>query len=59
MTIERNGNSSCSMDGKIYVIGGYNSGYLPTVEEYDTGFGTKSVDVKGKLAASWGEIKKH
>ena len=59
MIVGRFNPSTSAVNGKIYVIGGYNKMDLSTVEEYDTGFTSISVDAKGKLAASWGEIKKY
>lgn len=33
-------------------------GFLPIVEEYDTGLVAQSIDAKDKLATNWGKIKK-
>jgi len=46
--------SANAVDGKIYAIGGQDG---VTVEEYDTGFQDKSVESKGKIAATWGMLK--
>ena len=55
------------VDGRIYSVGGRQTGFiaLSTVEVYDTGFrGTEnlqnlsSVSPQGKLAKTWGEIKR-
>jgi N-acetylneuraminic acid mutarotase len=60
----KGGMSTSVMDGKIYVIGGINIGrqFLSTAEEYKPEFTsaekkTSKVEIKGKLATSWGEIK--
>jgi hypothetical protein len=45
------------VNSKIYSIGGYNWGVLATVEEYDTGYISKSVDPSGKLPQTWGNLK--
>lgn len=55
MPTARYGFSTSTVDGKIYAIGG--KLYLPTVEEYDTGFTGKSVEPKGKLTTTWGKVK--
>ena len=44
--------------GKIYDISGYSAfRILTAVEEFDTGFISKSVDPTGKLPTEWGKIK--
>ncbi len=50
----------CSaIDGKIYVLGGYNGNMiLSDVKEYDTGFRPSSVNPQGKISVTWGEKKK-
>jgi len=64
MPTGRFGPRTSVVDGKIYVIGGM--GYwirtaYGTVEEYDTGFvpeAITSVEAKGKLATTWGNIRR-
>jgi len=47
-----------AVGGKIYVIGGYNGGtWISTVEEYDTGFSGESINLKGKLPTTWGDVR--
>jgi RNA polymerase sigma factor (sigma-70 family) len=47
---------ACSaVDGKIYVIGGSNNPKL--VEEYETGFADESINLKGKLPTTWGDLR--
>ena len=51
------------MNGKIYAIGGTDRGWgevLAIVEEYDTGFrdDLTSINAKGKLTTTWGEIRR-
>jgi RNA polymerase sigma factor (sigma-70 family) len=54
--------------GKIYAIGGSTQNFNPkvirvvlpilgTVEEYDAGFTSRSVETKDKLPTKWGEVK--
>ncbi len=65
MPTGRFGPRSSVVDGKIYVIGGQarwiTTAYV-TVEEYDPGFvpieESTSVDAKGKLATTWGNIRR-
>jgi hypothetical protein len=46
------------VNGKIYAIGGYDlNNIIATVEEYDTEFSSKSIDFKGKLPTTWGEMR--
>jgi len=49
------------IEGKVYAIGGANAGdvnpILSTVEEFDTGIISKSVDPSGKLPKTWGMLK--
>jgi len=48
--------STVAVNGIIYAIGGHDDfNQLSTVETYDTGF--RSVDAKGKLPTTWGEMK--
>lgn len=51
--------TTSSINGKIYAIGGVAKwpDALSTVEEYDTGFGGESINLKGKLPTTWGETK--
>jgi hypothetical protein len=56
--------SASVVGGKIYVIGGFlnpsTAVSTATVEVYDTGFvppKPTSVEAKGKLTTTWGEIK--
>ena len=50
--------SSGAVSGKIYVIGGCNdNSILSTMEEYDTGFAGESVNFKGKLPTTWGDVR--
>ena len=66
MPTARYGLSTCVVNGKIYAIGGsvalFGFGQpLSTVEVYDTGFVPEvitSVGAKGKLATTWGNIKR-
>jgi len=50
--------SASAINGKIYIIGGIFRGgtFASTVEEYDPE-GGKSINLKGKLPATWGEAK--
>ena len=59
MQISRYGFSASVVGGKIYCIGGsqLNDKYLTDVEEFDTGFISKSIDPSGKLSKPWGIIK--
>jgi len=50
--------STNEVGGKIYVIGGGNKDRdFPAVEEYDTGFASESINLKGKLPTTWGDIR--
>jgi RNA polymerase sigma factor (sigma-70 family) len=50
--------STSAVNGKIYAIGGYDlNNIIATVEEYDTEFSSKSIDFKGKLPTTWGEMR--
>ena len=46
---------SGSVDGKIYVFGGWNNKALKTVAVFDTGF--HAVEGQGKLATTWGILR--
>ena len=52
-----------AVKGKIYAIGGVTAGadrrsiISLAVEEYDTGFGGESIDFKGKLPTTWGQVR--
>jgi len=47
-----------AVGGKIYIIGGYTGGiWISTVEEFDTGFSGESINLKGKLPTTWGEMR--
>jgi RNA polymerase sigma factor (sigma-70 family) len=51
---------SGAVNGKIYVIGGYDQNawtFFSAVEEYDTGFAGESVQPKGKLPTTWGDVR--
>ena len=50
--------SSSAVNGKIYAVGGEMDKVLPTVEEYDTGFAGKSIEARGKLTTTWGEVRR-
>ena len=54
--------SASAVNGKIYAIGGGSDWAVAlkkgTVEEYDTGFRERGVEPTGKLATTWGEIKR-
>jgi RNA polymerase sigma factor (sigma-70 family) len=44
--------------GKIYVFGGNDNWVgLSTVEEFDTGLENQSINFKGKLPTTWGEVR--
>ena len=63
MPVARDSMASYPMvDGKFYAIGGYGSSLntLSDAWEYDTGFrdNLTSVDAKGKLTTTWGEIRR-
>ncbi len=46
------------IDGRIYTFGGYIPwAGVPTVEVFDTGLKGKSINLKGKLPGTWGEIR--
>ena len=46
------------IDNKIYTFGGYIPwAGVPTVEVFDTGLKGEGINLKGKLPASWAEIK--
>ena len=56
--------SASVVDGKIYSIGGFSfndlvgfGNVLSVVDEFDTGFISKSVDPSGKLMKTWGMLK--
>ena len=56
MPIARSLLSTSAVNGKIYAIGGWNNkGALSTVEEYDPEWA--AVESRGKLPATWGEVK--
>jgi RNA polymerase sigma factor (sigma-70 family) len=58
MQIPRCAFSASVVGGKIYSIGGLSvNNILSAVEEFDTGFISKSVDPSGKLPKTWGTIK--
>ena len=63
MPTPRSFTSTSVVNGKIYVIGGSAMSVLPivplsTVEVFDTGFRELAVSPRGKLATTWGEIKR-
>jgi hypothetical protein len=65
MPTGRFGPRTSVVDGKIYAIGGMSRWVTTacgTVEEYDPGFvppeEPTSVDAKGKLATTWGNIRR-
>lgn len=49
---------AATVNGKIYVVGGFKEGFqfVPDVVAFDTGF--RAVTAKGKLVTHWGELKK-
>ena len=51
--------STSAVNGRIYAIGGGQDGIqaLSTIEEYDTGFAGESIQPKGKLPTTWGDVK--
>jgi len=51
--------STNPVNGKIYAIGGVDFRLMPfsTVEEYDTGFASESINFKGKLPTTWGDVR--
>jgi RNA polymerase sigma factor (sigma-70 family) len=59
MPTARRYSSTSAINGKIYAIGGedWKVGALSTVEEYDTGFSGESINFKGKLPTTWGDIR--
>jgi N-acetylneuraminic acid mutarotase len=62
MAFARYGLCTSVVNGKIYAIGGARGipdEALSAVEEYDTGFASKSVEATGKLPAKWGEMKQY
>ncbi len=63
MPTARNGLASGVVNGRIYVIGGYDaaSDALSIIEEYDTGFVPEGrpVEPNGKLPTTWGTVKQH
>jgi len=62
MRVARSALSAVAVNGKIYAIGGGNpalaNGAMSTIEEYDTGFVSESVNAKGKLPTTWGQKKR-
>ncbi len=66
MPTKRDWFASSAVNGKIYVMGGYVSGRvngrnfskeISAIEEYDTGFAGQSINFKGKLPTTWGEVR--
>jgi len=50
--------STSTVNGKIYAIGGNDAdNILSTVEEYDPQAESQSIDFKGKLPTTWGEVR--
>ncbi len=50
--------AACVLDRKIITFGGSNKvGTLASVEEYDTGFKSQTVNNIGRLSSTWGNIK--
>jgi len=50
--------SSSAVNGKIYAIGGYDfKNCLSVVEEYDTETSGQSINFKGKLPTTWGDLR--
>ncbi|MBM3212558.1 hypothetical protein FJZ33_10070 [Candidatus Poribacteria bacterium] len=60
MSIPRQELFACSIDGKVYALGGVDpqDKYLSLVEEIDTGSLPTGVESRGKLFTLWGEIKR-
>jgi RNA polymerase sigma factor (sigma-70 family) len=56
MTMTRGGLATSTVNGKIYAIGGNNGNFLPTVEEYTPEI-SESINFKGKLPTTWGDVK--
>jgi RNA polymerase sigma factor (sigma-70 family) len=59
MTTARYNLATSAVSGKIYAIGGsdMNDNVFSTVEEYDTGFIGESINFKGKLPTTWGDVR--
>ena len=62
MLTARHSLSSCATNNRVYAIGGQIQGDLgmiaiPTVEEYDPGTVGQSINLKGKLPTTWGEVR--
>jgi RNA polymerase sigma factor (sigma-70 family) len=62
MPLARNNLSASAVNEKVYIIGGYNiinnvSTNIPEVEEYDPGTTGQSINPKGKLPTTWGDVK--
>jgi len=55
MPIIRSYHAATPVNGKIYVIGG--AGPISRVDEFDTGFESKSINFKGKLPTTWGNMR--
>jgi len=59
MPTAREGLGCVAFGDKIYAIGGYIAGLKPVsiVEEYDPGTSSQSINFKGKLPTTWGDMR--